>query len=519
MCSLNRKDQESVLSSAVPARDVIPVDTWDKLFVFQSEFDAYNAKGMLEADPQGERWCSEKQCFDYTPFVTRADWLSRFREQHQREINATLLRRDRTRPHRYISAQWACTLEAEATELGRGGGAQGYKLSYGSGSNIWQAVVPEATDAQDAFQMAMDLAYSPAAPYEAFTRRDWERNCQYWNTRTYKEVLEKYRLRQRDDWLSKSPPTSFWETWCAVSSWAVPPERLLWVGGTYARHPSQFPPEQHRSAWIFERFRPLGIQPSGFMQKLRRGAKDHALDSNQHLVDEDENFSAPAVPHFPFSLTPQQQESMLSAHLWKHDLPSVWYGEGPQFEMRRERYKRIKFYVERRGVAPPVKQDDEGRDLPERETEKRTTLADFLDIVHDRHRDRFRQPQYEEWLDRVGNNIVQDVCGKLTDPRLPQLSRQKNFPRNWKWGLELRKDTKTHDSELSKIAARKWSTAPAFSANAGATAGALSLEGMLGPGLPYPKQLVIPSETTVVDILALLPVHAGVTDSDQIAME
>ena len=61
MCSLNRNRQESLLDSASPAEIVIPIDTWDKLFVFQSKFDAYNAKGMLDTDPQGGRWFSEKQ--------------------------------------------------------------------------------------------------------------------------------------------------------------------------------------------------------------------------------------------------------------------------------------------------------------------------------------------------------------------------------------------------------------------------------------------------------------------------
>ena len=182
MCSSNRKNQESALASAFPDKDVIPVDSWGKIFVFQQAFVAYNTKGMQDADPQAERWCSEKQCFDYTPFVTRADWLSRFREHHQREINATLLRRDITRPHMYFAAQWACTLEAEGTKLGDGGGSKGYTFYYGPNSDIWQAVVPEATDARAAFKTALDLAYSPTAPYEAFTRSDWERNCQYWNT-------------------------------------------------------------------------------------------------------------------------------------------------------------------------------------------------------------------------------------------------------------------------------------------------------------------------------------------------
>ena len=243
LCSVNRKNEESIAANSLPASHVIRAGTWEQLLVFESEFSVYNTKGMQRADPQAERWCGDKQCFDYTPFVTRADWLSRFREQRQREVNRAMLQRDRSPPHKWISSQWACSLEAVSSEI-----SDGSPNLYNPSSSIWHAVIPEACDAQGAFSTAMDFTYSPVAPYEAFTRSDWERNCRYWNTETYKAVLEKHAHWHRDDWLSKSPAKSFWETWCAVSSWTVPPEDLLWVGGTYARHPSRFPAEQSEAA-------------------------------------------------------------------------------------------------------------------------------------------------------------------------------------------------------------------------------------------------------------------------------
>ena len=142
-----------------------------------------------------------------------------------------------------------------------------------------------------------------------------------------------------------------------------------------------------------------------------------------------------------------------------------------------------------------------------------------MDIVHSRQRGCFRQPQYEEWFERVGGNIARDSRGwKLTDPRRYQVSKEK-IERNWNWGLELRECASAQDRELLKIAAQKWSAAPARSACAGTAAGAFSLEGMLGPGLPYPKKLTIPSEMTVVDIITTLSAHAGVTEPDQDAMK
>jgi len=338
LCSVNRKNEESIAANSLPASHVIRAGTWEQLLVFESEFSAYNTKGMQRADPQAERWCGDKQCFDYTPFVTRADWLSRFREQRQREVNRAMLQRDRSPPHKWISSQWACSLEAVSSEI-----SDGSPNLYNPSSSIWHAVIPEACDAQGAFSTAMDFTYSPVAPYEAFTRSDWERNCRYWNTETYKAVLEKHAHWHRNDWLSKSPAKSFWETWCAVSSWTVPPEDLLWVGGTYALHPSRFPAEQSEAAWIYDHLRPLGLQPSRFFEKLRRGAREDAHDWNGHLEDEGRS-GACAIPIFPFTLTSVQQESMLSAHLWKYGIPSVWYGEGPQLELRRTRFKRIELY-------------------------------------------------------------------------------------------------------------------------------------------------------------------------------
>ena len=45
------------------------------------------------------------------------------------------------------------------------------------------------------------------------------------------------------------------------------------------------------------------------------------------------------------------------------------------------------------------------------------------------------------------------------------------------------------------------------------------MEGMLGPEMPHPKKLVIPSEATVIDILTTLSAHAGVAEPDQDAMK
>ena len=98
-----RGNHESVRANSLPQKHVIRAGTWEQLLVFQSEFAAYNMIGMQQADPQALRWCSAKQCIDYTPFVTKADWSARFWEQRLREMNASVLRAEATYPHAWVS--------------------------------------------------------------------------------------------------------------------------------------------------------------------------------------------------------------------------------------------------------------------------------------------------------------------------------------------------------------------------------------------------------------------------------
>ena len=264
---------------------------------------------------------------------------------------------------------------------------------YGPSSELWQQVVPDASSPQDAYAMVTGPGFRPHAPYHAFTRTDWERNCAYWGTKTYDAVLAKHKGWPLSQWFDRSPPSTFWTTWCQVASWVVPPGDLLWVGGAYARHPGDFP-GQSDPAWIFEHLRPLGIQPSKFMQTLRRGAADEAqakivtrpfwakLDPrvrpyaigwpsypNKHVAMDfnEEQGCIECLPVFPFTLTPAQQEQKLSAHLWKHNMPSVWLGEGSRLSLRQERCKRQVLYAKRR-------HEDSTRDRKPR------ALQDFMEV-------------------------------------------------------------------------------------------------------------------------------------------
>ena len=48
---------------------------WKGFFVTTADIETYNRSGFANADPQAHRWCSAKLLFNYTPYVTRSDWL------------------------------------------------------------------------------------------------------------------------------------------------------------------------------------------------------------------------------------------------------------------------------------------------------------------------------------------------------------------------------------------------------------------------------------------------------------
>ena len=50
--------------------------------------------------------------------------------------------------------------------------------------------------------------------------------------------------------------------------WSCEAQQLLWVGGTYARDPENFPAYQQETAWIYANLRPLRIQPPIELMRL-----------------------------------------------------------------------------------------------------------------------------------------------------------------------------------------------------------------------------------------------------------
>jgi len=106
--------------------------------------------------------------------------------------------------------------------------------------------------------------------------------------------------------------------------WPVPPSEMLWVGGTYARHPRYFPEHQKEHAWVYGRLRPLGIQPDAFLSKLHQAGVNRfaPIEMWRNIWDEDAMFR-----HFPGTLSDTVRAGKLWTYMETHKLhESLWYG-------------------------------------------------------------------------------------------------------------------------------------------------------------------------------------------------
>ena len=74
---------------------------WERFFVSNKEFAAYNRAGMRAEDPTAHKWSASKLCIDYTPFVHALDWTEALRErlmQDEANLQHLIIRRNKEKP-------------------------------------------------------------------------------------------------------------------------------------------------------------------------------------------------------------------------------------------------------------------------------------------------------------------------------------------------------------------------------------------------------------------------------------
>ena len=55
-----------------------------KFFLWDRELQIYNEKRMTAHDPKAHKWCTGQKLFDYTPHVTKEDWLNALSHERYR---------------------------------------------------------------------------------------------------------------------------------------------------------------------------------------------------------------------------------------------------------------------------------------------------------------------------------------------------------------------------------------------------------------------------------------------------
>jgi hypothetical protein len=193
-----------------------------KFFLWDKDFQTYNEKRMTAHDPNAHKWSTGKRLFDYTPHVTKEDWLNALAHERYRVRARNVKLRQRYGKDAALS--------------------KSYRREDVAWTHFSSDEIAWACDNEPLY--ATELP----APYKRFLDNDWCRYC-LWP-----------RYQGWNGWRtpSKAERDKMYDRWYY---WSCEPNELLWVGGTYARDPKCFPACQQETAWIYANLRPLQIQP------------------------------------------------------------------------------------------------------------------------------------------------------------------------------------------------------------------------------------------------------------------
>ena len=205
-----------------------------KFFLCDADFQTYNEEHMKAHDPKAYKWSTGKKLFDYTPHVTKEDWLYALRGECWRERMRNAKLRERYSNDRDL-LRWLLS------------------RSYGKENQVWTHF--SSDEIAWACNSDPGHATEPPAPYKPFLDNDWCRHC-LWPCQQGRNGWRRPSLAERH---------KMYDMWYY---WKCDPQELLWVGGTYARDPTNFPAYQQETAWIYANLRPLRIQPPIELMRL-----------------------------------------------------------------------------------------------------------------------------------------------------------------------------------------------------------------------------------------------------------
>ena len=272
---------------------------WDRFFMFNKDFRAYNEKRMTAEDPKAHMWNAHKSFVDYTWCVTASDWMAKLVVLDKHEHSELERRSGMLTEWRRSREQRLCNVAKESVHWPVRFDEWGHESCYWdwvhaitgsekpvlqnlgvelfewhgqanpgcveSGKQVCPLPMQVMAEVQQWYNRRNrsdpEFRFSgPSEPYKAFD----------FSAKISKSIAEcitdgrsqtKYAdlLRERP-WFGLS---GLWpDKWKHPGSASWMPEMcFLWLGGTYARNLDLFDERQGTAGWIHTHMRPLGIQP------------------------------------------------------------------------------------------------------------------------------------------------------------------------------------------------------------------------------------------------------------------
>jgi hypothetical protein len=269
---------------------------WGRFFIFDKDFVAYNRAGMRAEDPCADKWSASKLWIDYTPHVSAQDWTRALLDRlclDNENIHDLL----RDRKHRQASSRSTC-------ECGRAWGLR--DVCECKSNDIQSLIVRDdilnVGDDRNTFRLrdsiydwyvgehGPDAATSALRDVRAALAGTWlERRWQFSKAVVVERCLGSHPSMRIFNWNVLEPEPTKYSKYllhdsarCFYSSDSGghgPVPLLFWSGGTYARRPEDFPPEQSSAAWLGEHLLPLNLEAPGFRHhdSLEKLAKTWSL--------------------------------------------------------------------------------------------------------------------------------------------------------------------------------------------------------------------------------------------------
>ena len=201
---------------------------WNRFFMFNQDFRAYNEKRMTAEDPKAYMWNARKSFVDYTWCVTASDWMEKleFLEAHEQ--------------HYWRNKCTAKQRRTAASESEQGIDEWGYESCYWD----WVYAITGSEKPLDTrpsdprvLRLIQFFDRTSVAPYKDFDFSDKLNEFHQILDGAPGTELKSNVLRWGGDYFGLSEPKWYSQEWLPAAS-------LLWLGGTYAKDLALFDERQ-----------------------------------------------------------------------------------------------------------------------------------------------------------------------------------------------------------------------------------------------------------------------------------